>query len=140
MIKFSQFWKVSLYVRLKTNLFEVQTYLYLLVEKIMFKSHVNLFSYIIITILKLQSGTVWKVNMNGSKRNIHIKWQIISIGKTEIYHNQSIRKVQAKILSKHQNAWELYDVVSNFQCVQDLVFLHIINSKQSVLSNWHNML
>ena len=58
MIKFSQFWKVSLYVRLKTNLFEVQTYLYLLVEKIMFKSHVNLFSYIIITILKLQSGTV----------------------------------------------------------------------------------
>ena len=62
------------------------------------------------------------------------------MGKTEIYHNQSIRKAQAKILSKHKNAWELYDVVSNFQCVQDLVFLRIINSKQSVLSNWHNML
>ena len=36
------------------------------------------------------------------------------MGKTEIYHNQSIRKVQAKILSKHKNAWELYDVVSDF--------------------------
>ena len=27
--------------------------------------------------------------------------------------------------------WELYDVIVNFQCVQDLLFLRIINSKQS---------
>ena len=27
--------------------------------------------------------------------------------------------------------WKLYDVISNFQCVQDLGFLRIINSKQS---------
>ena len=31
--------------------------------------------------------------------------------------------------------WELYDVIINFQCVQDLLFLRIINSKQSELSN-----
>ena len=27
--------------------------------------------------------------------------------------------------------WELYDVIINFQCVQDLVFLRIINFKHS---------
>ena len=27
--------------------------------------------------------------------------------------------------------WELYDVIINFQCVQELLFLRIINSKQS---------
>ena len=30
---------------------------------------------------------------------------------------------------------ELYDVIINFQCVQDLLFLRIINSKQSELFN-----
>ena len=27
--------------------------------------------------------------------------------------------------------WQLYDVIINFQCVKDLLFLRIINSKQS---------
>ena len=31
--------------------------------------------------------------------------------------------------------WELYDVIINFQCVQDLLFLRIINLKQSELSS-----
>ena len=31
--------------------------------------------------------------------------------------------------------WELYDVIINFQCVHDLLFLRIMNSKQSELSN-----
>ena len=31
--------------------------------------------------------------------------------------------------------WELYDIIINFQCVQDLLFLWIINLKQSELSS-----
>ena len=34
--------------------------------------------------------------------------------------------------------WELYDGIVNFQYVQDLLFLRIIISKQSVLSNYYN--
>ena len=30
--------------------------------------------------------------------------------------------------------WELYDVIINFHCVQDLVFLRIIHSEHSELS------
>ena len=36
--------------------------------------------------------------------------------------------------------WELYEVITNFQCVQDLVFLRIINSKQPLLSKYYNVL
>ena len=36
--------------------------------------------------------------------------------------------------------WELHDVIINFQCVQDLLFLRIINWKQSVVSNYYNTL
>ena len=49
MIEFSQFLK-GIIVRLKTNLLKYKLYLYLLVEKTMLKSHVNLFSCIIITV------------------------------------------------------------------------------------------
>ena len=31
--------------------------------------------------------------------------------------------------------WELYDFIINFKCVQDLLLLRTINSKQSELSN-----
>ena len=43
---------------------------------------------------------------------------------------------------KHKDlyTWELYDVIINFWCLQDLVFLRIINSKHSALSNWYNNL
>ena len=34
-----------------------------------------------------------------------------------------------------QKTWELYDVIINFQCVQDLLFLRIINLEQSELSS-----
>ena len=42
-----------------------------------------------------------------------------------------------KISTKTQGLvqMELYDVIIKFQCVQDLLFLQIINSKQSELSN-----
>ena len=33
---------------------------------------------------------------------------------------------------------ELYDVIIDFQCVQNLPSLGIINSRKSVLSNYHN--
>ena len=36
--------------------------------------------------------------------------------------------------------WDLYEVITNFQCVQDLVFLRIINSKQPLLSKYYNVL
>ena len=49
----------------KTNLFEVQIYLYLLVEKTMFKSHVNLFSSIITT-----NTTITKWNYLKSKLEV----------------------------------------------------------------------
>ena len=52
----------AIIVRLKTYLSEVEIYLYLLVEKTMFQSHGNLFSYTIIAILllllPLQSGII----------------------------------------------------------------------------------
>ena len=51
MTEFSQFWKVSLSGQKHNYIFVVKVYLYLLVEKTMFTSHVNLFSYIITTIL-----------------------------------------------------------------------------------------
>ena len=45
-------------------------------------------------------------------------------------------------LQKHKVLYtrELYDVIVNFQCVQDLLFLQIIESKHSVLSNYYNKL
>ena len=36
--------------------------------------------------------------------------------------------------------WELYDAIISFQCVQDLEFLRLTISKQSVLSSYHNTL
>ena len=69
----------------------------------MFKSHVNLFSYIIITILPLQSGTIWKVNRSKGK-NRCIKYQILSIAK----HKFIIAKQYQNFKQKSSESWRKY--------------------------------
>ena len=48
--------------------------------------------------------------------------------------------LQINDLQKHKvlYTWELYDVIIDFQCVQDVLLLQIINSKQQFSSNYNN--
>ena len=69
--------------------------------------------------------TLWNLN---SLQAIVLSWQLWMLRINDPQKHKSLY------------TWELSDVIINFQCVQDLLFLRIINSKQPVLSNYYNTL